>query len=83
MVANAVKWLLESRLRPFFLVAAAAKRNGVTVVMVSHQARLMAQLDEVLILNNGAVQVFGRSDTVSGRNNAVVRPIHSRPGLQA
>jgi PrtD family type I secretion system ABC transporter len=59
------------------------KRSGVTVILVGHQTHLMTQLDKLLVLNNGAVEAFGRTDAVLGRNTAVVRPIHSRPGLQA
>lgn len=59
------------------------KRSGVTVVMVGHQTHLMTQLDKLLVLHNGAVEAFGRTEAVLGRNTAVVRPIHSRPGLQA
>jgi ABC-type protease/lipase transport system fused ATPase/permease subunit len=43
----------------------------------------MTQLDKLLVLNGGAVEAFGRTEAVLGRNTAVVRPIHGRPGLQA
>ncbi|MBS0418142.1 MAG: type I secretion system permease/ATPase [Proteobacteria bacterium] len=59
------------------------KRNGVTVVMAGHQIHRMAPVDKLLVLNNGAVEAFGRADALSARNTAVVLPIHSRPGLQA
>ena len=59
------------------------KRNGVTVVMVGHQTNLMTQLDKLLVLNNGGAEAFGRTDAVLGRNTAVVRPIHSRPGVHS
>ena len=59
------------------------KRSGVTVILVGHQTHLMSQLDKLLVLNNGAVEAFGRTEAVLGRNTAVVRPIHGRPGLQA
>jgi ATP-binding cassette, subfamily C, bacterial EexD len=59
------------------------KRAGVTVVVVGHQTHLMTQLDKLLVLNGGAVEAFGRTEAVLGRNTAVVRPIHGRPGLQA
>lgn len=58
------------------------KRNGVTLVVVGSQTKL-TQLDKLLVLNNGAVEAFGRTEAASGRNITVVRSIHSRPGLQA
>jgi PrtD family type I secretion system ABC transporter len=56
------------------------RRGRVTVVIAGHQINLMTQLDKLLLLNNGAVEAFGSTDAVLGRNSAMVVPIHSRSG---
>jgi PrtD family type I secretion system ABC transporter len=51
------------------LLAALAdlKSRGVTVVMVSHNTALMAALDKLAVLKNGAVEMFGPSAGVMSR----------------
>ena len=51
------------------LVAALAelKGRGVTVIMVSHNPALMAALDKLAVLKNGALEMFGPSAAVMAR----------------
>jgi ABC-type protease/lipase transport system fused ATPase/permease subunit len=43
------------------------KARGVTVIMVSHAPALMAALDKLLVLKNGALDLFGPSAPVLAR----------------
>jgi ABC-type protease/lipase transport system fused ATPase/permease subunit len=59
------------------------KLRGVTVVMVGHRLSLMAQLDKLAVLNEGALEAFGSSDAVLSRAGAVVRQLHRSPAATA
>jgi PrtD family type I secretion system ABC transporter len=59
------------------------KQRGITVVMVGHRSSLMAQLDKLAVLNEGALEAFGRSDAVLSRAGAVVRQLHRSPAASA
>ena len=59
------------------------KQRGVTVVMVGHRSSLMAQLDKLAVLHEGALEAFGRSDAVLSRAGAVVRQLHRSPAASA
>jgi PrtD family type I secretion system ABC transporter len=61
----------------------ALKQRGVTVVMVGHRSSLMTQLDKLAVLNEGALEAFGRSDAVLSRAGAVVRQLHRSPAATA
>jgi ATP-binding cassette, subfamily C, type I secretion system permease/ATPase len=61
----------------------ALKQRGVTVVMVGHRSSLMAQLDKLAVLNEGALEAFGRSEAVLSRAGAVVRQLHRSPSAGA
>lgn len=41
-----------------------AKEKNITVVTITQRAALLASVDKIMILNNGAVQVFGSRDEV-------------------
>jgi len=51
------------------LIAAIAdlRAHGVTVIMVSHNAMLMAALDKLAVLKEGALEMFGPSAAVLAR----------------
>jgi PrtD family type I secretion system ABC transporter len=61
----------------------ALKQRGTTVVMVGHRSSLMTQLDKLAVLNEGALEAFGRSDAVLARAGAVVRQLHRSPAATA
>ncbi|MEC8083706.1 MAG: hypothetical protein VX146_03970, partial [Pseudomonadota bacterium] len=42
----------------------AVKAAGTTVIMITHRPQSLAELDKVMILQNGAVQSFGPRDEV-------------------
>jgi ABC-type protease/lipase transport system fused ATPase/permease subunit len=46
---------------------AAVKARGITVVVVSHRRRLIAQLDRIAILRDGKIEAFGPSSLVLGK----------------
>jgi PrtD family type I secretion system ABC transporter len=46
---------------------AALKVRGITVVVVSHRRRLIAQLDRIAVLRNGKLEAFGPSALVLGK----------------
>jgi ABC-type protease/lipase transport system fused ATPase/permease subunit len=48
----------------------ALKACGSTVVLVGHRAGLMAQLDKIAVLNEGALQAFGPAAGVLARLHA-------------
>jgi ABC-type protease/lipase transport system fused ATPase/permease subunit len=48
----------------------ALKDAGTTVVLVGHRAALMAQLDKIAVLNDGALHAFGAAATVLARLQA-------------
>ena len=59
------------------------KQRGITVVMVGHRSSLMVQLDKLAVLNEGALEAFGRSEAVLSRAGEVVRPLHRSPAAGA
>lgn len=56
------------------------KRLGVTVVVITHRPSLLAEIDKVLVLSEGTVQMFGPRSDVMPRVTGVA-PAHS--GLKA
>jgi ABC-type protease/lipase transport system fused ATPase/permease subunit len=59
----------------------ALKARGATVLVAGHRAGLMAQMDRIAVLNDGAVQTFGSPAEVLAKGAAVVRalPKHAAP----
>jgi PrtD family type I secretion system ABC transporter len=55
------------------------KQRSITVVMVGHRSNLMAQLDKLAILRDGALEAFGLSGEVLPRVQGVVRQLHRPP----
>jgi PrtD family type I secretion system ABC transporter len=55
----------------------ALKSSGTTVVLVGHRAGLMAHLDKIAVLKEGALQAFGSAATVLARLQA--RNVHAMP----
>lgn len=55
----------------------ALKADGVTQVIVTHRPSLLAAVDKVLVMRDGAVELFGPRDQVLGK---VVRPALATPG---
>jgi PrtD family type I secretion system ABC transporter len=53
---------------------AALKARGVTVVLIGHRPALMAQLDKIAVLNDGALAAFGPSATVLPQLLALAAP---------
>ncbi len=58
------------------LVAALAelKARGVTLVMVGHRQKLMARLDKLAVLNDGALEAFGPPAEVLPRIRTIAKP---------
>jgi PrtD family type I secretion system ABC transporter len=54
---------------------AALKKCGVTVVMVGHRSALMAQLDKLAVLEDGALESFGPSAAVLSHLGSNVRSL--------
>jgi ATP-binding cassette subfamily C exporter for protease/lipase len=54
---------------------AALKRGGVTVVMVGHRSSLMAQLDKLAVLKDGALEAFGPSAAILSHLGGNVRSL--------
>ena len=50
------------------------KSCGVTVVVVSHNPALSSALDKLLVLKNGALDLFGPSAAVLARLNSAPQP---------
>ena len=46
------------------------KQRGITVIMVSHNSALIAALDKLLLIKNGALEMFGPSAAVLARMHA-------------
>lgn len=59
----------------------ALKEQGTTVVVVGHRAGMMAQLDTLAVLNDGALQAIGPAATMLARWRA--RNVHALPTAQA
>jgi PrtD family type I secretion system ABC transporter len=59
----------------------ALKASGTTVVVVGHRVGLMAQLDKIAVLKEGALHAFGPAATVLARLNA--RNVHALPAAKA
>ena len=55
------------------------KQLGTTVIVVGHRSNLMARLDKLAVLNEGALELFGRSEVVLARAGSVVRHLHRPP----
>ena len=53
------------------------KARGATVVIVTHKLNILNVCDDVLVLNDGTVQAFGRSDQIVNRIPRSTAP----PGL--
>lgn len=49
------------------------KRNGVTVVVITHRSNILSAVDRLLLLVEGAVQAFGPRDEVLEKINAARR----------
>ena len=47
------------------------KARGATVVVVTHKLNILNVCDDVMVLNNGTVQAFGRRDQIVNR---IARP---------
>jgi PrtD family type I secretion system ABC transporter len=60
----------------------ALKLRGTTVIMVGHRSNLMARLDKLAVLNEGVLELFGRSDAVLARAGNV-RHLHRTPTATA
>lgn len=58
----------------------ALKACGTTVVLVGHRGGLMAQLDKIAVLKEGALQAFGPAATVLARLSA--HNVHTLPATQ-
>jgi len=61
------------------------KQTGATVILVSHRPNIMAAIDQILVLTNGVIRMYGARDEVLGR---LARPAQSaepeqRPALRA
>ena len=65
----------------------ALKRSGTTVIVVSHRPALIAHLDKLAVLRNGALEAFGPAASLGPRLRAVARtntaPIGPAAHLQA
>jgi PrtD family type I secretion system ABC transporter len=62
---------------------ATLKSRGATVVMVTHRTRLLAQADKVLVLKDGAAELFGERDEVMAALGAPpVRPMVGREAAE-
>ena len=59
----------------------ALKDQGTTVIVVGHRAGVMAQLDTLAVLHDGALQAIGPAATMLARWRA--RNIHALPTVQA
>ena len=61
----------------------ALKAGGSTVVLVGHRIGLMAQLDKIAVLNDGALQAFGPAAAVLARLRAPnVHALPTKPAAQ-
>jgi ABC-type protease/lipase transport system fused ATPase/permease subunit len=58
------------------LMAALAelKARGVTLIMVGHRQKLMAQLDKLAVLKDGALEAFGPTAAVLPRVRTLAKP---------
>jgi PrtD family type I secretion system ABC transporter len=57
------------------------KARGATVVVVGHRAGLMAQLDRIAIMKDGALHAFGAATAMlAGRQVANLRTLRKAPG---
>jgi PrtD family type I secretion system ABC transporter len=67
------------------LMAALAelKARGVTLIMVGHRQKLMAQLDKLAVLKDGALEAFGPTAAVLPRVRAMARPATRLSVVQA
>ncbi len=61
------------------------KARGVTVVLVGHRRRVMANLDKIAVLRNGGLEAFGAAPTILARlrDGAKVLPFPTTETLQA
>ena len=59
----------------------ALKARGTTVIVVGHRATLMAQLDQIAVLHDGALVAIGPTATMLARARA--RNVHALPTAQA
>jgi len=50
------------------------KERGVTLVMVGHRQKLMAQLDKLAVLKDGALEAFGPTAAILTRLGAMTKP---------
>ena len=58
----------------------ALKAGGSTVVVVGHRPTLLAELDKIAVMNDGAIQAFGPAVAVlAGSNARNARCAASRP----
>ncbi|MCS4089860.1 type I secretion system permease/ATPase [Rhizobium sp. BK176] len=51
-----------------------ARRDGATVVIVSHRNNILQHCDKLLVLKDGAMQAFGPPQEVFGKPQAVAKP---------
>jgi PrtD family type I secretion system ABC transporter len=56
---------------------ASLKRDGVTVIVISHRPSILRQVDKVLVLKGGAVEAFGPRDEVLQPMARQARPLQA------
>ena len=61
------------------------KKNGATVILVSHRPNIMPAIDQILVLTNGVIRMYGTRDEVLGRLARPAQPTEpeQRPALRA
>jgi PrtD family type I secretion system ABC transporter len=59
------------------------KARGTTVIVVGHRAGLMAQMDKLAVLNDGALETFGPAAAVLARMKGTPARPHSMKGAAA
>jgi ABC-type protease/lipase transport system fused ATPase/permease subunit len=65
-----------------------AKKKGITLVVVTHRPSILRAADKLLMLNNGAVELFGARDQVMrkltpGKPASKAPEVVPQPRLQA
>ena len=55
-----------------------AKKRGITLVVITHRPSILRAADKLLMLNNGAVEMFGPRDQVM-RKLTPGKPVHKEP----
>jgi ABC-type protease/lipase transport system fused ATPase/permease subunit len=52
------------------------REMGVTTVIITHRANILAAVDKILLLRAGAVEAFGRRDEILPRLTRPAQPPH-------